>query len=212
MDTAVHLKYKESNDKYNMDPSYHNEIFENVTKYMSNNEIHVLMGQKTDSLLLLLPQKQLGEKTIQSVIYPFMSFLRKRLHDADWFVGISSMHSSVLEEVKEAFEEAETAVKLTTKDTPVLCFTELGILGVVVNEGNKIAIRKMAQLMLGNLIKDLNQNRVELVKTLYVFLTNGGNLEQTAEQFVTQHEFNHRICSCLFQISTIGKKHIQCLD
>ena len=78
---AVHLKYKESNDKYNMDPSYHNEIFENVTKYMSNNEIHVLMGQKTDSLLLLLPQKQLGQKTVQ-VRFIRLCLFSERLHDA----------------------------------------------------------------------------------------------------------------------------------
>ena len=63
---AIHLKYKSTSQSNKLNPSFHNEIFESVTKYMSDNHIRVLIGQKTDSLLLLLPQKQLGEKAGQS--------------------------------------------------------------------------------------------------------------------------------------------------
>ena len=179
---AIHLKYRMSTKQNTMNPGFHNEIFEYVTKYMSDKGIHVLIGQKTNSLLLLLPQKQLGEKKVEHVIYPFMSFLRKKLKGTDWYAGISSMHSNVFEEVKEAFKEAQTAVKLSTKDTPITFFHELGILGVLVSEDNTIAIRKIAQRTLGDLYKNLDQSKVELMETLYTFLSNGGNFEQTAEQ------------------------------
>ena len=179
---AIHLKYKVPTKQNTMNPGFHNEIFEYVTKYMSDKGIHVLIGQKTNSLLLLLPQKQLGEKKVEHVIYPFMSFLRKKLKGTDWYAGISSMHSNVFEEVKEAFKEAQTAVKLSTKDTPITFFHELGILGVLVSEDNTIAIRKIAQRTLGDLYKNLDQSKVELMETLYTFLSNGGNFEQTAEQ------------------------------
>lgn len=179
---AIHLKYIVPNKHYKLHPGLHNEIFESVTKYMSDKGIHILIGEKTDSLLLLVPIKQLGEKSIEHVIYPFMSYLRKRLRGMLWFAGVSSKHDRVLDEVKGAFNEAYTAVKLSTKDTPVTFFYELGILGVLVNDENKAAIRNLAECTLGDLYKDLDQGKAELIETLYTFLTNGGNFEQTAEQ------------------------------
>jgi sugar diacid utilization regulator/predicted hydrocarbon binding protein len=179
---AIHLKYIISDNQNNLNPNLQIEIFECVSKYMSDKGIHVLVGQKADSLFIILPQKQLGKKIVEHVIYPFMSFLRKALIDTEWFAGISLMHNKVLEEVKEAFKEAHTAVKLSTKGSPVTFFYELGILGVLINEDNKLAIRKIAQLALGDLYINLDQSKVELIKTLYIFLTNGGNFEQTSEQ------------------------------
>ena len=179
---AIHLKYKSTSQSNKLNPSFHNEIFESVTKYMADNHIRVLIGQKTDSLLLLLPQKQLGEKAVNQIINPFMAFLRKRLRNTMWFAGISLKHNKILEEVKGAVREASTAVKLATNETPVIFFQELGILGVLITQDNKVAIRNMAELTLGNLYKDMDQGKVELIQTLYTFLTNGGNFEQTAEQ------------------------------
>jgi DNA-binding PucR family transcriptional regulator len=178
---AIFLQYKVTKNHDKQGHAFHNEIFENVTKYMSDKGINILIGQKTDSLLLLLPQKQFGGKKIEYVIHSFLSFLRKRLNYAIWFAGISSLYNKVIE-AKEAFKEAQTASKLSTRDNPVTAFSELGILGVLVSEENKQAIRQMAELTLGNLYKKLDKNKVELIETLYTFLTNGGNFEQTAEQ------------------------------
>lgn len=178
---AIHLKYNITSGPNKLNPNFHNEIFECVIKYMSDQNIRVLIGQKTDSLQLLLPQKQLGKKQIGQIMYPFMSFLRKRLKDTIWFAGISLMHRQIVEEVKGAFREAYTAVKLSTREVPLTFFQELGILGVLITQDNKVAIRNMAELTLGNLYKELDQGKVELIKTLYSFLINGGNFEQTAE-------------------------------
>jgi sugar diacid utilization regulator len=178
---AIYLQYKLKKSHYKYDHSFHNEMFETVAKYMSNKEINVLIGQKTDSLLFLLPQKQLGEKKIEHFIYSFLFYLRKRLENAFWFAGISSLHSKVLE-ANCAINEAQTANKLSSCENPVTTFSELGILGVLINEENKLVIRQIAELTLGKLYKDLDQNKVDLIETLYTFLTNGGSFDQTAEQ------------------------------
>ncbi|MCQ6282290.1 CdaR family transcriptional regulator [Bacillus sp. EB600] len=179
---AIHLRYKMTDQQQKINPNLQIEIFEYVSKYMSDKGIRVLFGQKTDSLFVILPQKQLGKRTVEYVIYPFMSYLRKALIHTVWFAGISSMHSKVIEEVQEAFKEADTALKFSTKESPVTFFNELGILGIFVSEGNKFAIRKLAQLTLGNLYNNLDQSKVELIETLYVFLTHSGSFEQIAEQ------------------------------
>ena len=90
------------------------------------------------------------------------------------FVGVSTLYNTVLEEVKEAFKEAHTAVKLATRENPIVFFHELGIIGVLVNDENRQAIRKIAQLTLGDLYKDVDQGKLELIETLYTFLSNGG--------------------------------------
>ena len=69
---AIHLKYTETQQQTN--PKHHTEIFEHVTKFMSDKGIHVLIGQKPDSLLLLLPQKQLGKKESRTGHLPFNVF------------------------------------------------------------------------------------------------------------------------------------------
>lgn len=53
---------------------------------------------------------------------------------------------------------------------------------MLIQSENRTAIQKIAQLTLGKLYEDLDQNKVELVKTLYTFLINGGSFEQTSEQ------------------------------
>lgn len=179
---AIHLKYKVTDEKDKLNPGFHNEIFECVTKYTADKNIRVLIGEKTDSLLMLLPQKQLGSKQVGQIMYPFLTFLRKRLKNTVWFAGISLFHNKITSEVQDAFKEANTAVKLSTMEAPVTFFQELGILGVLITQENKVAIRNMAELTLGNLYKDLDQGKAELIETLYTFLINGGNFEQTAEQ------------------------------
>ncbi len=94
--------------------------------------------------------------------------------------GISSKYIQIVD-AKEAFEEARTAVRLSTKEDPVTTFSELGILGVLINEDNKQAIRKIIKMTLGCLYENINQSKIELIETLYNFLVNGGNLEQTAQ-------------------------------
>lgn len=173
---AIHVKYADLNKHDN--PQRHTKIFEYVTRFMSDNGMHVLM----DSLLLLLPRKQLGEREVEQFIHPFLTFLQKRISETVFFVGVSSMHTAVLEEVKEALKEAQTAVMLATKENPIMFFHELGILGVLVNDENKQAIRKIAQLTLGDLYKNMDESKQELLGTLYAFLSNGGSFEQTAER------------------------------
>jgi PucR family transcriptional regulator, purine catabolism regulatory protein len=50
---------------------------------------------------------------------------------------------------------------------------------VLINEKNEQEVKKMAKACLGNLKLDDPKN-IEFLRTLYIFLVNGGNLEQTA--------------------------------
>lgn len=97
-----------------------------------------------------------------------------------FLAGISSQNSKIVD-AGVAIEEARSAVRLSSRDKPITSFSELGILGVLINDQNEKAIRKLVRDTLGVLSENLDSNKVELIETLYHFLLNGGNLEQTAE-------------------------------
>ena len=139
-----------------------------------------MIGQRHDSLMILLPVNQLNKKKIEHIILGLLSNIRKKVKNSQVLAGISSKYSHIVE-AKEAFEEARTAVRLSTKEDPVTTFNELGILGVLINENNEQAIRKIIKVTLGCLYENVDQSKIELIETLYNFLVNGGNLEQTAQ-------------------------------
>jgi DNA-binding PucR family transcriptional regulator len=78
-------------------------------------------------------------------------------------------------------EEACSAVRLSSRDEPISFFSDLGVLGILINDQNEQAIKKMVRDQLGVLYENLDINKLELIETLYHFLEQGGNLDQTAE-------------------------------
>ena len=68
------------------------------------------------------------------------------------------------------------------------------MVGPLINQNNKEEIRQVAQNMLGSLMDKVDHNKLELLRTLYIFLANGGNLEQTAsENALSLSGLGHRI-------------------
>ena len=176
---VIVLQYTLKNNTQQSELTLHEYIFETVSSYFTEKEMKVLIGQRHDSLLLLLPVNQLNKKKIEHVILGLLSCIRKTVKNSLFLAGISSKYSKIVD-AKEAVEEARTAVRLSTKEDPVTAFNELGILGVLINDNNEKAIRKIIKVSLGCLYENIDQNKIELIETLYNFLINGGNLEQTA--------------------------------
>ena len=177
---AIFLQYSLKSSAQQNELTFHVQIFETVSNYFLEKNINLLMGQRHDSLLILLPINQLNKKKTEHIISGLLSYTRKKVRNSQVLAGISSKYSQIVD-AKEAFEEARTAVRLSTKEDPVTTFNELGILGVLINEDNKQAIRKIIKMTLGCLYENINQSKIELIETLYNFLVNGGNLEQTAQ-------------------------------
>ena len=71
---AIHLKYKVSTKQNTLNPSFHNEIFEYVTKYMSDKGIHVLIGQKTEQFIVTFTSKTIGREKSRACHLSFYVF------------------------------------------------------------------------------------------------------------------------------------------
>jgi PucR family transcriptional regulator, purine catabolism regulatory protein len=160
--------------------NFHEQIFESASHYFSEQSMNLIVSQRHDSMLILVPARELKKKNPEPIIYSLLSAIRKKVKNPQVLAGISSTYSNIVE-VKEAFEEAQTAVRLSTKEDPVTNFNELGALGVLINENNDKAVRKIIKMTLGCLYENIDQNKIELIETLHTFLINGGNLGQTAD-------------------------------
>ena len=165
-------EYKELND--------HKNPYEGVTGFFTDKNISVLVSQRPDILLLLIPENQLEGQGIEHIIHSLESYLKKKVKHILFLAGISSRTSNLIE-AGAALIEAQTAVKLSNREEPIITFNDLGMIGVLINEQNEKAIRKIITVTLGKLCESINSNKKELIETLYKFLVNGGNLELTAD-------------------------------
>ena len=93
-------------------------------------------------------------------------------------VGVSST-SNDLQNVNSLMKEAMTAARFTVAHQPTMYFKELGILGMLIHSQEENAIKTIAEMELGEIYGQTEQQK-EYMLTLYEFLINGGNLEQTS--------------------------------
>jgi PucR family transcriptional regulator, purine catabolism regulatory protein len=177
----VALTYKFINSCNEKEFTIHKKIFEMVSAYFREvANLNVLIGQQPDSLILLITEKQVTQQNMEKTIRSLTAFLKKQLKNALFLAGISAQNSSILE-AGVAMEEARSALRLSSRDEPITLFSDLGLLGILINDQNEKAIKKMIRDHLGVLYENLDNNKLELIETLYHFLEQGGNLDQTAE-------------------------------
>ncbi|ULT54925.1 helix-turn-helix domain-containing protein [Neobacillus drentensis] len=180
----VVLTYKYLNSCDEKELTLHKKTFERVSAYFREEKnLNVLIGQQPDSLILLMTEKQVRQQNMEKTIRTLVSYLKKKIKNALFLAGISSHYSNILE-AGVAMEEARSAVRLSSRDEPITLFSDLGMLGILINDQNEQAIKKMIRDQLGILYESLDKHKLELIETLYHFLEQGGNLDQTAESLV----------------------------
>ena len=76
----------------------------------------------------------------------------------------------------------------------IVSFDSLGIVGVLINSKNISGIQMIAKKELGSLYNTGDSRDMELLKTLYIYLSNGGKLEQTMSDLaLSMSGLRHRI-------------------
>ena len=87
-------------------------------------------------------------------------------------MGISD-ESDDIANVSEYMDECLISLRMST-DNKIIRFSELGIVGVLINSKNINGIKKIAKHELGPLYNGSDEKTKELIKTLYVFLDKWG--------------------------------------
>lgn len=151
------------------------QILETIAKYLDIQGYKALIGQYEGKIIMLIPET--------SSILPNMGKILKHLETThsllQFKIGISDK-SEEIENILENLEESLIALRMST-EKKIIYFKDLGIVGVLINSKNVSGIKKIAKQELGPLYKLSDAKQKELIKTLYVFLANGGKLQQTMD-------------------------------
>jgi DNA-binding PucR family transcriptional regulator len=94
-------------------------------------------------------------------------------------IGISDK-SEDIEHVLDNLDESFITLRMST-EKKIIHFKDLGIVGILINSKNVSGIKKIAKQELGPIYLLSEVKMKELLKTLYVFLANGGKLQQTMD-------------------------------
>ena len=176
----VVIHFQMSNTDYKEELTFLEEIMNETSTYFQKRGVNILMGQQANNLVLLFLKNEIEEKGIHARCTTYLNTFSKSYPAVSFRAGIS-MQSDEIEKASDSYDEALTSVRMTTNASNIMAFQSLGILGPLINLNNKKEVERIAIYTMKPLCDDIdNHKKIELIKTLYVYLLNGGNLEQTA--------------------------------
>ncbi|HEY4549734.1 MAG TPA: XylR N-terminal domain-containing protein [Bacillus sp. (in: firmicutes)] len=173
------VKYQVQKNNLKKEFMFHEEMVKATSSYFKNRNGNILVGHRTKRVIVLIPNSYMEEKGIDRHLDDFLCFLSENFPETVFFAGVSK-ESDRIGKAKDYYNEAYTALRMTTMKNKIMLFDSLGMVGPLINQNNENEIRQIARNLLGSLIDHLDHKKLDLIKTLYIFLENGGNLEQTA--------------------------------
>lgn len=154
------------------------QVINDLSKFLDIQGVKALLGRYENNVVMLLNYEHNSKVELMEFLDKINGHLQST-HQLDFHIGLSNPSKDVLE-IKECLDQALIALRLSKN--PVTDFESLGILGVLVSSKNESVIINIAKRELGSLYENKDDPKnIELLKTLYVFLSNGGNLQQTMD-------------------------------
>lgn len=141
-------------------------------------KMHGLIGQRYEYITLLI--QRISKEMVERLLKNFIVYFKKSYPACSLQIGVSRCSTNI-EKVKDYYNEALTALRTSDTTKEIRYFEEVGMIGILLNwENKKLITDKAFQLL--RPIDNLKQSKKEFIKTLYIFLKNGGNLEKTSEE------------------------------
>jgi sugar diacid utilization regulator len=169
------IDYKEKGKTTQNSFDHYDQKLETIAKYLDIQGYKALIGQYEGQIIMLIPETA----NIIAIMEKILKHIETTYSTYQYKVGISDK-SEDIESILDYFEESLIALRMST-DKKINGFKDLGIVGVLINSKNVSGIKKIAKQELGPLYKLNDAKQKELLKTLYVFLSNGGKLQQTMD-------------------------------
>ncbi|MEH7095248.1 V4R domain-containing protein [Neobacillus vireti] len=186
------MEYRKTQGSIEDDFLLQEQIFETTFRYFKDKKHNILTGHREGSMVLLMTIETFQKKTIQDVMQEYFDYMNHTYPQGLFKLGISRLGEDI-SHASRCYEEAAIALRLAVKQKMV-SFQSLGIVGVLINSKNISGIKMIAVQELGPLNNIQDPKMLELLKTLYSFLLNGGKLEQTMiDLALSMSGLRHRI-------------------
>ena len=167
------------------------QILESIFQYFNEEKQQILIGQREGKLIFLILKND-KKFSINAVMKDFHDHVLQKFPRGEFKLGISNEGDDI-QHASTYYEEAMIALRLAIRKS-IVSFDSLGIVGVLINSKNISGIQMIAKKELGSLYNTGDSRDVELLKTLYIYLSNGGKLEQTMSDLsLSMSGLRHRI-------------------
>jgi len=175
---VVAIAYHDKMTNLKNSKDYYEQILETIVKFFDIKGRKALIGRHDSHIILLIPGK-IEKNKILRMSEQILDHMEKTNTTFRYQFGISNQSENI-EDTTEHLEEAIIALRMSN-NREITDYQDLGIVGVLINSGNINGVKKFAKQELGPLYKMNDVKRMELIKTLYVFLSNGVKLHQTMQ-------------------------------
>ena len=149
------------------------KIVHAISRYLEMQDYNILITEHHGNVLLLLPKVHDLTYKLENIV----KHLSLQFRLMTFRLGLSN-ETTELGTLEESIEESQIALRLNTTDL-IVPFERANIVGSLINSKNMTIVRRLAFRELQPIFDLKEQKRDELIKTLYVFLMNGGNLQQS---------------------------------
>lgn len=145
-----------------------------------------LMSSNLNQIVLLMPHEMIKRSKLEVNEFgqSILNRITNRFGNFNIMLGISSLCKQI-KTLKKGFEEAEKAIEiLKLKRSPlrVIFFGELGSIGKIFCSENLVELENHACELLNEIKAYDEQYNLELLKTLYYFIENQGNMQKTSRE------------------------------
>ena len=154
--------------EYTQNRGYGEQLLETITKYMDIQGYKALLCLYEGRIIMYIP----SEANLKIDMRKILKHIETTTPSCDFKIGISDESDDIVSAL-ECIDETLIALRMST-DQKMIHFSELGIVGVLINSKNINGIKKIAQHELGPLYNGSDEKTKELIKTLYVFLAKWG--------------------------------------
>lgn len=176
----VVVQFELSNRNYVEEQTFLEKVMNRTISYFQSKGKNIPVGQQGNDIVLLIVESEFMDKEIKKTCSNYLNDLSITFPTISFKAGIS-LKSNQIERAFNDYQEALTALRMATTSNNLMEFQSLGVLGPLINSNNKKEVERIAMHTLNLVCEELNDPKtLETLKTLYVYLLNGGNLEQTA--------------------------------
>lgn len=172
----ITISYKVSYNQSKTKSSLNDDIIEAIRNYFLKVKKKMLIGNEGDKVLILYNDEVKQIEKVVRIINELLIYLDKKFVEISFIVGVSNLSNKIIN-VAERYKESLIALRMVRNPDKIVFFEEIGVIGSLLHSESKSEIISLSENLLKPLLNDL-----ELLKTLYVYLLNGGNLENTAKE------------------------------
>ena len=149
------------------------KVIQTFTIYLEMHKIPIFITSFQDEIIFLMQKQPNTMEIAESII----KHLQRSFKIYDFRMGISRTIQDI-EDIPEAHQQSIISLNIDKKQSIVL-FENTSIISSIINAHNKTSIVQLAKHELKAILELKEAKKDEFLKTLYIFLKNNGNLQQT---------------------------------